>query len=125
MRLHETPAASTAKPAGAAKTTHVQVGPHLYEITLTDEPIIFKGKDCRGLCDPIKLSILIKASLQPSRRLEVFFHELAHAWQRELDIDRRNRHDEESFARLVAVGMMYLPPAEFARLHAFITKGGA
>lgn len=81
---------------------HVNVGPFRYEIRLVHGYIRHEGTDCLGLCDNIAQCILISDVPGESQRLQVFFHELMHAWWYHFGVDAA---DEEAVVDLVGVAM--------------------
>ena len=59
---------------------HVTVGPFPYTVQLVHGPIRHEGQTCYGLCDNLHHQILISDLPNEQQRLQVFFHELMHAW---------------------------------------------
>jgi len=64
----------------------VPVGPHRYTLTLEPDYIDLEGEPVLGLCDSDRQVIRISAVAPPAKRLTLFWHELGHAWLRELDV---------------------------------------
>ncbi|MAE61535.1 MAG: hypothetical protein CMJ49_09290 [Planctomycetaceae bacterium] len=58
----------------------IRVGPFLYQVRLAHGAIEHDGEMCYGLCDHLKQCILLSDVPPPTQRLQVFFHELMHAW---------------------------------------------
>lgn len=81
---------------------HVNVGPFRYQVLLVRGYIRHEGADCLGLCDNIAQRILISDVPGESQRLQVFFHELMHAWWYHFGVDAA---DEEAVVDLVGVAM--------------------
>ncbi len=57
-----------------------RVGPYTYRVRVTDGPIVFDGRACRGLAVHVDREILIAPDVDPSQREEVLRHEVRHAW---------------------------------------------
>jgi len=80
----------------------VSVGPLTYRVRLVRGYVFHDGEPCYGLCDHRRRLILISDVLDEVQRVQVFCHELLHAWWRHCPgrID-----DEESVAELVGLAM--------------------
>lgn len=80
----------------------INVGPFVYQIQIYRGPIPHEGQDCCGLCDNINQVIYISDQLPRTQRLQVFFHELMHAWWYHFGLDATN---EESIVDLIGMAM--------------------
>ena len=80
----------------------VHVGPFRYRIRLVHGYIQHQGEDCFGLCDNLQQQILISDIPPERQRLQVFFHELMHAWWYHFDVDP---NDQEAVVDLVGIAM--------------------
>lgn len=80
----------------------VNVGPFRYKVVLVHGHIDHEGEDCLGLCDNIRQKILISDIPPERQRLQVFFHELMHAWWYHFDV---NPADQEAVVDLVGIAM--------------------
>lgn len=101
----------------------IPVGPVPYELMLASEPIMFEGRRCRALCDGDERRILIDSRLRPRDRVIEFWHELAHAFEFELDIHETGSLGGESLARLVALGMAMMDITMLCRIHVYLRHG--
>ncbi|MEX2673222.1 MAG: hypothetical protein WD294_14050 [Phycisphaeraceae bacterium] len=80
----------------------VQVGPFPYRVKLVHGHIMHQGEPCFGLCDNLQQEILISDIPPERQRLQVFFHELMHAWWYHFDVDAG---DQEAVVDLVGIAM--------------------
>ncbi len=80
----------------------VNVGPFEYRIRLVHGYVRHEGQDCLGLCDNVRQEILLSDVPPENQRLQVFFHELMHAWWYHFGPDAG---DEEAIADLVGIAM--------------------
>ncbi|MHC4995922.1 MAG: hypothetical protein ACYTGQ_12810 [Planctomycetota bacterium] len=80
----------------------INVGPFTYEIRIHPGSIPHEGEECFGLCDNLAQVLYISDRLPPRQRLQVFFHELMHAWWYHFGL---NVDDEESVVDLVGMAM--------------------
>lgn len=80
----------------------VHVGPFRYGVRLVHGHIEHEGEPCFGLCDNIRQEILISDVPPERQRLQVFFHELMHAWWYHFDVDSG---DQEAVVDLVGIAM--------------------
>ena len=81
---------------------HIHVGPFRYRVRLVHGHIEHEGEPCFGLCDNVRQEIRISDVLPERQRLQVFFHELMHAWWYHFDVDPT---DQEAVVDLVGVAM--------------------
>ena len=81
---------------------NIRVGPFDYAVRLVRGHIDHDGEPCYGLCDHVRQEILLSDVPPPRQRLQVFFHELMHAWWYHFHTDAG---DEEAVADLVGVAM--------------------
>jgi hypothetical protein len=81
---------------------HINVGPFRYHVRLVHGHILHDGEPCFGLCDNLQQQILLSDVPPPHQRLQVFFHELMHAWWYHFQPDTSS---EESIADLVGIAM--------------------
>lgn len=102
---------------------HVPVGPHWYELILEPDYIDSGGEAVLGLCDPDRQQIRISAVAPPAKRLSLLWHELAHAWVRELDVHERPSYADEPLANLIGLAMARMTPRLLARIHIYLTDG--
>lgn len=104
---------------------HVPVGPLVYELHLVQGLIDHDGDQVHGLCDPAQLRILISDQQSPERRVVTFWHELAHAWEFELDVraDEMSGFSGESLANLVALAMARIDADLLARCLLYLRTG--
>lgn len=81
------------------------VGPIDYTVELVVGYIDSPGGKAIGLSDPDKLWIGISDQAAISLRIATFWHEIAHCWKADLDPTECSDMDEESWCRLIALGM--------------------
>jgi hypothetical protein len=81
---------------------NVNVGPFEYRIRLVHGYVQHEGQACLGLCDNVRQEILLSDVPPEAQRLQVFFHELMHAWWYHFGPDAG---DEEAIADLVGIAM--------------------
>lgn len=98
----------------------VPVGPHVYAIRMVEHDLTLRGEPCEGWCDVSRHEILIRRDLPPSRRIAVCWHELAHAWQLELNVTAQSPLPEEAMCNLVALAMAQMTPEHFHRLYEYL-----
>jgi hypothetical protein len=80
----------------------INVGPFVYQIVIHPGLIDHQGEACFGLCDNLGQAIYVSDQLPARQRLQVFFHELMHAWWYHFGL---NIDDEESIVDLVGMAM--------------------
>ena len=80
----------------------IRVGPFEYAVRLVHGHIRHEGRACFGLCDNLRQEILISDLPHEDQRLQVFFHELMHAWWYHFGANFSN---EETVADLVGMAM--------------------
>lgn len=100
----------------------IAIGPMTYDVCLVEDWIDHEGEPCLGLCDHVAQRILISKRSQPDRRVNVFFHELAHAWQRVFNVGDVTL-DEERMADVIGLAMADLKPATLGRVIRFVATG--
>jgi len=85
-----------------------------------------KGRNCDGLCSSNNSAIYVSDVLSASKRIKVFWHELAHAWQFELDIRYEDvqLYGVEPMAELVSIGMGQFDAALIEKVYAFLQGEG-
>lgn len=101
----------------------VRVGPHDYVIELVNHPPLLDGREANGICDANSQRIEIYRHMPPSKRIAVGWHELAHAFQAELDIHQAPSLDAEAMANLIGIAMAHMDARLLVRLHTFLLTG--
>lgn len=89
-------------PSAADTGLKFSIGPTLYVVRISDEPLIFEGRQVDGLCDEgcEESGVITLCSLLPRRRrLHILIHELRHAW---VWLHGRSADDDEADANNVA-----------------------
>lgn len=100
------PPRSADAPANQLASTTVQVGCVTYVVRLVHGWLDAEGlgDELLGMIDFTRCEILISDVPPVQKRRNTFWHELAHAWEHELDVHGRPFADE-SFANVVGLGM--------------------
>ena len=75
------------------------------------------------MCDSDKCLLFVSDVQPKEKRLKVFWHELAHAWQVELVISQTNQYDDEEMAELVSLGMSSMTTEKINEVDRFLTTG--
>lgn len=57
------------------------IGPEVYRVRITEEPIYHDGEEALGQCLYASREILISPAVAPEHRFTTLLHELRHAWQ--------------------------------------------
>lgn len=65
----------------------LKVGNFIYDIEITDYPIIHEGLLCGGLCEPNNQKIYLSSDLTKQNLERVFIHELLHSIQMDRCLD--------------------------------------
>ena len=99
----------------------IRVGPFSYRLELVDGLISHEGVWHLGLCDTTEQIILISKTLPVGKRFSVFWHELAHAWNGELNIHESDTLTEEQMCNLIGLAMAAMTAKTFARLHVYLS----
>lgn len=80
---------------------NVKVGNFIYDVQITEEPILLDFQVCSGLCDSHNQIIKIDANLTQQNKERVFLHELLHcmAIDKELEFGEETEHVIDSLAK--------------------------
>lgn len=98
------------------------VGPFSYNVELVRGLIQHEGEPCLGLCDDIRQWIGVSDEPPPEQRISIFWHELAHAWQRWLKVHDLPL-DEEAFANLIGLAMPSIDLGTMHRVKHYLVTG--
>lgn len=101
----------------------IPVGPVSYTLRLHSGPVLIQEEPCLGGCDADNMLILVSDIAPPERRMMVFWHEFAHAWELELDPHELGTFGGESLANLVALGMARMSAMTLARVRLYLETG--
>lgn len=79
----------------------VKVGNFVYDVEITDEPILLDYQVCMGICDSQNQVIRIDENLTGQNKERVFLHELFHAMtvDKELDFGEDTEHVIDTLAK--------------------------
>ena len=65
----------------------LKVGNFIYDVEVTNEPILYEGMLCNGICDSENQLIQLSSDLSEQNKERVFLHELLHSIQFDRSID--------------------------------------
>lgn len=65
----------------------VKVGNFMYDVQITDYPILHEGMLCQGICDSENQMIQLASDLTEQNLERVWLHELLHAIQMDRSLD--------------------------------------
>lgn len=65
----------------------IKIGNFVYDVEVTDYPILHEGMLCQGLCDSENQMIQLAADLTKQNMERVFLHELIHAIHMDRGLD--------------------------------------
>ena len=86
----------------------IRIASATWQVELVRGWIINDGAKLRGCCDYERQWIGVSDVLDVTKRVQVCWHELAHAIREELDISPNRPLDEEPWARLFSLGMVHV-----------------
>ncbi len=101
----------------------IPIGPHEYDLVLVRGLVEHPDGPAVAICDSDRQRILVSDTVPPWRRLSNFWHEVAHAWKRELDVHESSSLNDEPLANLIGLGMASMDLITIARIHVYLTQG--
>jgi hypothetical protein len=79
----------------------LKVGNFIYNVEVTNEPILHEGMLCHGICDSENQLIQLSSDLSEQNKERVFLHELLHSIQfdRSIDLGEECEYIIDEFAK--------------------------
>lgn len=101
----------------------VRIATSMWRVELVHGWITRDGRMLRGCCDFDRQWIGVSDRLEPDKRQQTCWHELAHAIREELDVEPDRDLSDEAYARLTAMGLMHISPVDLDRMRCYMATG--
>lgn len=99
------------------------IGSVEYDLRLVRQRPLVDGRPCRGCCDFERELIKVYRHMSARRRISTAWHEIAHAWQHELDVHQAEAFGDEAMCNLIGLAMSQISAQLAARLHCYLVTG--